>query len=160
MELGAGFTLVDYFYGLVYAGPEETSTHEQLWLHYSLMELMQLMQDPLPFSRRNDKCLILQDQTILDCESLSVLPVWAEGMRDFLDVLEPASNDEVGQSLHFWIIDEGLLESIFAVWHYAGMMDSKIQWKVWAWLGTELGEHVWYDHFLAWVVMDCEVISL
>ena len=65
------------------------------------MELMQLMQDPLPFSRRNDKCLTLQDKTILNDESLSVLPVWAEGMRNFLDVLRPASNDKVDWSAHF-----------------------------------------------------------
>ena len=41
-----------------------------------------------------------------------------------------------------------------------GMMDSDIQWKVGAWLGTESRECVWYDHFLAWAVTDCEVISL
>ena len=40
-----------------------------------------------------------------------MLPVWMEGMRDLLDNLGPASNDEVGKSSHFWIIDEGLLES-------------------------------------------------
>ena len=62
------------------------------------MELMQLMQESLPFSRRDDKCFTSQDQTILNGESLSVLPVWAEGMRDFLDVLGPASNDEVSKS--------------------------------------------------------------
>ena len=84
-----------------------------------------------------------------------MLPVWVEGTRNFLDVLGPASNDEVSKSLHFWIADEGLLESFLAVWHYAGMVDSNIQWKVRAW-----PEHVWYDHFLAWAVMDCEVISL
>ena len=121
---------------------------------------MELMQDSLPFSRRNDECFTSQDQTILNGQSLSVLPVWMEGMRDFLDILRPASNDEVSKSSHFWIADEGLLESLFVVWHYVGMMDSDIQWKVGAWLGTELREHVWYDHFLAWVVMDCEVISL
>ena len=44
-----------------------------------------------------------------------VLPVWVDRTRDFFDVLRPASNDEVGKSLHFWIIDEGLLESFFAV---------------------------------------------
>ena len=90
----------------------------------------------------------------------SVLPVWAEGMRNFLDVLGPASNDEVGKSAHFWIIDEGLLEGFLVVWCYAGVMDSNIQWKVRAWPGTESRECVWYDHFLRWVVMDCEVISL
>ena len=110
---------------------------------------MQLMQDPLPFSRRNDECFTSQDQTILNGESLSVLPVWAEGMRNFIDVLRPASNDEVGKSSLFWIIDEGLLESFFVVWHYVGMLDSKIQLKVGAWPGTELREHVWYEHFLA-----------
>ena len=89
-----------------------------------------------------------------------MLSVWAEGMKNFLDVLRPASDNEVIESLHFWIFDEGLLESFFAFWHYAGMMDSNIQWKVKAWLGTESREHVWYDHFLAWVVMDFEVISL
>ena len=52
-----------------------------------------------------------------------------EGMRDLLDVLRPASNDEVSKSSHFWIIDEGLLESFFAVWHYVGMMDGNIQWQ-------------------------------
>ena len=124
------------------------------------MELMQLMQDPLPFGRRNDECFISQDQAVLNGESLSVLPVLAEGTRNFLDVSRPASNDEVSESAHFWIIGEGLLESFFAVWHYAGMMDSNIQWKVGAWPGTESKEHVWYDHFLAWAVMDCEVISL
>ena len=56
-----------------------------------------------------------------------MLPVQAEGMRDFLDVLGPASNDDIGKSLHFWIIGEGLLESFFVVWHYVGMMDSNIQ---------------------------------
>ena len=112
------------------------------------MELMQLMQDPLPFGRRNDEYFTSQDQTILDSQSLSVLPVWAEGMRNFLDVLGPASNDEVSESLHFWIVDEGLLECFFVVWHYVGMMDSNIQWKVRAWLGTELREYVWYDHSL------------
>ena len=55
-----------------------------------------------------------------------MLPVWTEGMRDLLDVLGPASNNEVSKSLHFWVIDEGLLESFFVVWHYAGMMDSDI----------------------------------
>ena len=70
-----------------------------------------------------------------------MLPVWSEGMRDFFDVLRPASNDEVGKSSHFWITDEGLLESFFAVWHYAGMMDSNIQWQVRAWPGTELREY-------------------
>ena len=82
------------------------------------------------------------------------------GQRDFLDVLGPASNDEVGKSLHFWIIDEGLLESFFAVWHYAGMVDGDIQWQVRAWLRTELRECVWYDHFLTWEVTDCEVVPL
>ena len=101
-----------------------------------------------------------QDQTIINGQSLSVLPVWAEGTRNFLDVLRPASNNEVGESSHFWIIDKVLLESFFAVWHYVGMMDSNILWKVGAWLGTELREHVWYDHFLVWAVMDCEVIFL
>ena len=124
------------------------------------MELMLLMQDPLPFGRRNDECFTLQDQTILNGESLSVLPVWAKGTRNFLDVLRAASNDEVGKSSHFWITDEVLLESFFAVWCYVGMMDSNIQWKVRAWLGTESREHVWYYHFLAWAVTDCEVVSL
>ena len=59
-----------------------------------------------------------------------MLPVWMEGTRDFLDVLRPASDDEVGESLHFWIIDEGLLESFLVGWHYVGMVDSDIQWKV------------------------------
>ena len=121
---------------------------------------MELMQDPLPFGRRNDECITLQDKTILDGKSLSVLPVWAEGMRNFLDVLGPASNDEVGKSMHFWIIDEGLLESFLAVWYYAGMMDSDIQWQVGAWPGTESREHFWYDHFPAWAVVECEVVSL
>ena len=40
-----------------------------------------------------------------------MLPVWAEGMRDLLDVLRPASNNEVGKSSHFWITDEGLLKA-------------------------------------------------
>ena len=62
LELGVGFTLVDCFFdGLVYAGPKDTSTCEQLWLHYSLMELMELIQDSLPFSRRNNECFTLQD---------------------------------------------------------------------------------------------------
>ena len=89
-----------------------------------------------------------------------MFPVWAEGTRDFLDVLGPASNDEVGKSSHFWITDEGFLESFLVVWHYEGMMDSDIQWKVGAWPGTELRDCVWYDHLLAWLVMDCEVVSL
>ena len=89
-----------------------------------------------------------------------MLPVWTEGMRDFLDVLRPASDDEVGESSHFWIVDGGLLESFLVGWCYVGMMDSDIQWKVGAWLGTESRECVWYDHFLAWAVTDCEVISL
>ena len=89
-----------------------------------------------------------------------MLPVQAEGTRDSLDVLGPASNDEVGKSSHFWIINEGLLEGFFAVWHYAGMMDSDIHWQVRAWPRTESREFIWYDHFLTWVVMDCEVISL
>ena len=89
-----------------------------------------------------------------------MLPVWAEGMRDFFDVLGPASNDEVNKSLHFWIIDKGSLESFLAVWHYVGVMDSNIQWQVRAWPRTELRECVWYDHFLTWAVMDCEVMSL
>ena len=84
-----------------------------------------------------------------------MLPVWMEGMRDLLDVLGPVS-----ESSHFWIVDESLLDSFFAGWHYSGMMDSNIQWKVRAWLGTESRECVWYDHFLVWAVMDCEVISL
>ena len=113
------------------------------------MELVQLMQDPLPFGRRNDECFTSQDQAVLNGESLSVLPVWVEGMRNFLDVLGPASNDEVCESLHFWITDEGLLESFLVVWHYVGMVDSNIQWKVRAWQGTELRECVWYDHVLA-----------
>ena len=81
-------------------------------------------------------------------------------MRYFLDVLRPASNDDVSKSLHFWIIDEGLLESFFVVWCYVRMMDSNIQWKVRTWPRTESRECVWYDHFLTWAVMDCEVISL
>ena len=32
-------------------------------------------------------------------------------MRNFLDVLGSDSNDEDGESSHFWIVDEGLLES-------------------------------------------------
>ena len=161
LELCAGFTLANYFFdGLVNARQEETSTCKQLCLHYSLMELMQLMHDPLPFGRKNDECFNLQDQTILNGESLSVLPVWAEGMRNFLDVLRTASTNEVGESSHFWIIDEDLLESFFVVWHFAGMMDSNIQWEVRAWPGTEWREHVWYDHLLDWAAMDCEVISL
>ena len=94
---------------------------------------MQLMQDPLPFSRRNDECLTLQDKTVLNSESLPALPVWVEGMKDLLEVLRPACNDEVSESTHFWIIDEGLLEGFFAVWCYAGMMDSNIQWKIGTW---------------------------
>ena len=82
------------------------------------------------------------------------------GTRDFLDVLRPASDDEVGESSHLWLPDEGLLESFLARWHYAGMVDSDIQCKVGAWLRTELRECVWYGHFLAWAVMDCEVVSL
>ena len=62
------------------------------------------------------------------------------GERNVLDILRPASNDEVGKSSHFWIIDKGLLESFFVDWYYAGMMDSNIQWKVGAWLGTESRE--------------------
>ena len=31
----------------------------------------------------------------------------------------------------------GLLEGFFAVWCYTGVMDGDIQWKVWAWPGTE-----------------------
>ena len=89
-----------------------------------------------------------------------MLPVWMEGTRDFLDVLRPASDDEVGESSHFWVTDKGLLENFLVGWHYVGMVDSDIQWKVKAWLGTESRECVWYDHFLAWAVTDCEVISL
>ena len=118
------------------------------------------MQDTLPFGRRNDKCFTSQDQTVLYGHSLPVLPVQMEGMRGFLVVLRAASNDEVSKCSHFWIADEGLLESFFVVWHYVGMMDSNIQWKVGTWPGTELREHVWYDHFLAWAVMYCDVISL
>ena len=77
------------------------------------------------------------------------------GDENFLDVLGSASNDEVSKSLHFWNIDEGLLEGFLAVWCYVGMVDSNIQWKVGAWLGTELRECVWYDHFLAWAVTVC-----
>ena len=66
-----------------------------------------------------------------------MLPVWMEGMRDLLDVLGPANDDEASESSHFWIIDEGLLESFLAGRHYVGLMDSDIQWKVRAWLGTE-----------------------
>ena len=44
-----------------------------------------------------------------------------EEMGDLLDVLGPASNDEVDKSSHFWVIDEGLLESFFVVWHYVAM---------------------------------------
>ena len=89
-----------------------------------------------------------------------MLPVWTEGMRDFLGVLGPAGDDEVSKSSHFWVTDEGLLESFLAGWHYAGMMDSNIRWKVGAWPGAESRECVWYDHFIAWAVTDCEVISL
>ena len=89
-----------------------------------------------------------------------MLPVSVEGTRDFLDVLRPASNDEVSKSSHFFIVDESLLESFIVVWHYVGMVDSNIQWKVGTWPKTELRECVWYDHFLTWAVMDCEVISL
>ena len=89
-----------------------------------------------------------------------MLPVQTEEMRDLLDVLRPASDDEVNESSHFWIIDEGLLESFLAGWCYVGMMDDNIQWKGRAWPGTESRECVWYDHFLAWAVTDCEVISL
>ena len=89
-----------------------------------------------------------------------MLPVRMEGMRDLLDVLGPAGNDEVSKSSHFWVINKGLLKGLFAVWHYVGMMDGNIQWKVWAWLGTESRECVWYDHFFTWAVMDCEIVSL
>ena len=65
-----------------------------------------------------------------------MLPVWTEGTRDFLDVLRPASDDEVDKSSHFWITDEGLLESFLMGWHYVGMMDSDIQWNIGAWPGT------------------------
>ena len=91
---------------------------------------------------------------------VSVLKVWAEGIRDLLDVLGPASDDEVSKSSHFWITYESLLESFFAVWHYVGMMDGDIQWQVRVWPETESRECVWYDHFLTWVVTDCEVVSL
>ena len=47
-----------------------------------------------------------------------------------------ASDDEVRESLHFWIIDEGLLESFLVGWCYVGMVDSDIKWKVGAWPGT------------------------
>ena len=60
------------------------------------MELMQLMQGSLPFSRRNDKCFTLQDNAVLDGEGFSVLPVWTEGMRYLLDVIRLACDDEVG----------------------------------------------------------------
>ena len=63
-------------------------------------------------------------------------------MGDPLDVLRPASDDEVGESSQFWIVDEGLLESFLVGWHYAGMVDSDIQWEVRAWPGTELRECV------------------
>ena len=67
----------------------------------------------------------------------------------------------LARASHFWIVDEGLLESFLAVWHYAGVMDSNIQWKVQGpGLRTESREHVRYDHFLPWAVMDCEVITL
>ena len=89
-----------------------------------------------------------------------MLPVQMEGTGNLLDVLSPASDDEVGESSHFWIIDEGLLESFFAGWHYVCMVDGNIQWEGRTWPGTESRECVWYDHFLAWAVMDCEVISL
>ena len=58
---------------------------------------------------------------------VSVLPVWAEGTQNFLDVLRPANDNEVSESSHFWITDEGLLETFLAVWRYAGMVDSNIQ---------------------------------
>ena len=90
----------------------------------------------------------------------SMLPVQTEWTRDLLDVLGPASDDEVGESSHFWIVDEGLLKGFLVGWHYAGMMDGNIQWKGGAWPGTESRECGWYDHFPAWVVTDCEVISL
>ena len=61
---------------------------------------------------------------------VSVLPVWVEGTRNFLDILGSASNDEVGKSSHFWIIDKGLLESFLVVQCYVGMVDSNVQWKV------------------------------
>ena len=80
------------------------------------MELMQLMQDSLPFGGMDDKCFTSQDQTVLNGEGLSVLPVWAEGARDFLDILRPASDDEVSKSSHFQITDKGLLESFLAGW--------------------------------------------
>ena len=89
-----------------------------------------------------------------------MLPVWMEGMRDLLDVLGPACDDEVSKSLHFWVIHKGLLKGFFTVWCYVGMVDSNIQWKIWAWPGTESRECVWYDHFFTWAVTDCEVISL
>ena len=89
-----------------------------------------------------------------------MLPVWVEGTRDLLDVLGPACDDEVGESSHFWVIHKGLLEGFFAVRHDAGMMNSNIQWKVWAWARTEAREHVWYDHFFPQAVTDCEIVSL
>ena len=60
------------------------------------MELVQLMQSSLPFGRRNDKGFTLQDQAIFNSEGFSVLIIWTEGMRDLLDVLRPACDDEVG----------------------------------------------------------------
>ena len=56
-------------------------------------------------------------------------------MGDLLDVPRPASDDEVSKSSHFWIVDEGLLESFLTGWCYTGMMDSDIQWEVGAWPG-------------------------
>ena len=97
---------------------------------------------------------------MLNSEGLSVLPVWTEGTRDLLDVLRPAGDDEVSKSSHLWVIDKGLLEGFFVVWHYVDMMDSNIQWQVWAWPGTESRECVWYDHFLTGAVTDCEIVSL
>ena len=76
------------------------------------------------------------------------------------DVLGQGSDDEVSKSSHFWVINKSLLESILVGWHYAGMVDSNIQWEVRAWPGTESRECVWYDHFLTCAGTDCEVISL
>ena len=52
---------------------------------------------------------------MLNGEGLSVLPVWMEGTRDFRDVLRPASDDEVSESSHFWVADEGLLKASLQV---------------------------------------------
>ena len=97
---------------------------------------MQLMQDSLPFDRRNDECFTLHRTWLSSMVRVSLCCQY--GQRGWGTSLMPLGQPVMmmsGERSHFWVTDEGFLESFLVGWHYVGMVDSDIQWKVRAWPG-------------------------